>query len=238
MHFNHGQLRCLYKAFDLKSLLELMDEKLAFPTGHFCNGHPCKYRIHPEEVFLYTLWKVATWMTQVQIVDTYFGGDKNWWMHAYPWMLKYLNKRYNRVIGHQGLAHFIDDFPQIHCAIKDYIKCDHQRKLVDGTMTIVPGINFLPWDVFGSIDNSINHICTPFSGPRGDYEGAVWKAKYADAQQTFYTGFIKAHGLKVETILLPNAISTLYGPVSARRADTGVLAMSNLNKFLVQLQRD
>jgi hypothetical protein len=39
-------------------------------------------------------------------------------------------------------------------------------------MMIVPGINFIPWDVFGFIDDSIDRILTPFSGPRGDYEGA------------------------------------------------------------------
>jgi hypothetical protein len=54
----------------------------------------------------------------------------------------------------------------------------------------------MPWDVFAFIDDSIDHISTPFSGPRGDYEGAACWA----AQQAFYTGYIKAHGIKVETI--------------------------------------
>jgi hypothetical protein len=36
---------------------------------------------------------------------------------------------------------------------------------------------------------------------------------------------------------MPNGISTLFGPVSAQRADVGVLAMSNLNVFLVELQQ-
>jgi hypothetical protein len=71
-------------------------------------------------------------------------------------------------------------------------------------MTIIPDINFLRWDVFGFINNSIDHICTPFSGPRRGYEAAAQKTKYADSQQAFYTGYIKAHGLKVETIFLPN----------------------------------
>jgi hypothetical protein len=43
---------------------------------------------------------------------------------------------------------------------------DHLRELDDGTMTIVPGINFLPWDVFAFIDDSIDRISTPSSGPR------------------------------------------------------------------------
>jgi hypothetical protein len=32
-------------------------------------------------------------------------------------------------------------------------------------------------------------------------------------------------------------ISTLFGPVSARRADPGVLAISNLNSFLLMIQQ-
>jgi len=35
---------------------------------------------------------------------------------------------------------------------------------------------------------------------------------------------------------IPNRLSTLFGPVSARRADAGVLRMSNLNEFLVAVQ--
>jgi hypothetical protein len=175
-------------------------------------------------------------MLQVRIIDTYLGGNKNRWTYAYPWMLKYLNKRYANIIGHQGLARFVDDFPHFRRVIEMYVQCDHRRKLVGGTMAIVPGLNFMPWDMFGFIDNMIDKNSTPFSGPRGNYEGAAHKAEYADAQQAFYSGYVKNHGIKVETIFLPNGLSTLFGPVPAQRADAGVLAMSNLNEFLVQLQ--
>jgi hypothetical protein len=65
---------------------------------------------------------------------------------------------------------------------------------------IVPGFNFIPWDVFRFIDNRIDKILTPFSGPNGNYEDATRKAEYADAQQAFYFGYVKDHGIKVETI--------------------------------------
>jgi hypothetical protein len=76
-----------------------------------------------------------------------------------------------------------------------------------------------------------------FSGPHGDYEGAARRAQFADVQQAFYTGYIKGHGIKVETVFLTNGISTLFGPVSAWQADAGIAAMSNLNAFLVLIQR-
>jgi hypothetical protein len=180
--FNWSQLHRLYAAFDLEGLLELIQEKLSFPTGHAFYGTPCCYRIHPEEVLLFTLCRLATGMAQVRIVDTYLGGDKNRWTYVYPWMLKYLDERYANIIGHQGLARFGDDFPRFRGAIEMYVQHDHRRELVDGTMTIVPGLNFMPWDVFGFIDDTIDEILTPFSGPRGDYEGAARKSDYTDAQ--------------------------------------------------------
>ena len=43
----------------------------------------------------------------------------------------------------------------------------------------------------------------------------------------------KNHGIKVETVLLPNGISTVFGPVSARIHDVGgVMLMSELDDFL------
>ena len=36
---------------------------------------------------------------------------------------------------------------------------------------------------------------------------------------------------------MPNEICTLFGPVSAWRANAGVAAMSNLNAFLVKIQQ-
>jgi len=229
--FSHSQLRQLYAHFDLVALLDPFENKLPIFTGH------TSYRIHPEELFLFTLTKIATGMSNQMIVDVYFGGGYNRWSYGYPWMLRYIDERYRNIVGHQGLTRFVRDFPRFHTAIEGYVQRDHLRELLDGTMTIVPGINFLPWDVFAFIDDSIDSICTPFSGPRSDNEGAARRAEYADSQQAFYTAYIKGHGIKVETVFMPNGICTLFGPVSARRADAGVTAMSNLNAFLVEIQR-
>ena len=49
-------------------------------------------------------------------------------------------------------------------------------------------------------------------------------------------GIQKVHGIKVETIFLPNGISTVFGGVSCRRSDTGVEHMSGINSFLEYIQ--
>jgi hypothetical protein len=70
------------------------------------------------------------------------------------------------------------------------------------------------------------------SGLNGDYDGAPRKALGDVAQRAVYTGYKKCYGLKVETVLLPNGISTVFGPTLARIHDVGgVLLMSGLDAF-------
>jgi hypothetical protein len=70
-HFNQGQLCQLYAHFGLDALAEGMGTKITIFTGH------TYYRIHQEEVFLFTMTKLASGLSNHMIVDTYFGGDYN-----------------------------------------------------------------------------------------------------------------------------------------------------------------
>ncbi|KAL9189077.1 hypothetical protein ACHAXT_011567 [Thalassiosira profunda] len=236
-HFYHGQLRRLYTLFDLDGhLAALNEEKVPLYTGHYSGNTPCRYLIHPEELFLFTLCKIATGGTNQSIVDEYFGGDYARWSFGYRWMLRYLDDRYKDIIGHQGLSRFVGDFPRFHKAIERFVQRERVVERLDGSYDIIPGLEYLPWDIFGFIDDQDSQSCVPFSGPRGDYEGAARRVEYADAQQSVYSGYKKFHGLGMETVFLPNGISTVFGPVSCRRGDAAVLAMSNLNPFLCFIQ--
>ena len=75
-------------------------------------------------------------MTQVQIINPYFGGDKSRWSYAYPWMLKDLDERYSSIVGHEGLTRFVGDFLCFQHAIEEYTQRDHQRELVNGTRNL------------------------------------------------------------------------------------------------------
>jgi hypothetical protein len=56
-------------------------------------------------------------------------------------------------------------------------------------------------------------------------------------QRALYSGYLKVHGLKVLTVVFPNGIiAYLYGPVSARENDIGLLNLSWLNEHLMALQ--
>ena len=76
MHYYVGQLHRLYDLFDLEGFLRSIDEeKVPLYTGHMQNNTPTQYMIDPEELFLFTLTKVATGRTNQSIVDEWFGGD-------------------------------------------------------------------------------------------------------------------------------------------------------------------
>jgi len=134
-----------------------------------------------------------------------------------------------KIIRYQCLLQFLDNFPRFFSAIQ-------QRVMQEEISVAVEGLNFLPLDLFGLIDCLIDRICWPFSGPDGDYVGAPRKEQYACTQWEFYTSYKTCHGIKVETVLLPNGISTVYGPVSVGLHDTArVLNMSGLNQFWIHI---
>jgi hypothetical protein len=51
----------------------------------------------------------------------------------------------------------------------------------------VPGLEKLPYNIFGWIDDAIDRICVPFSGPDGNVIGAPQQVQYIDAQESLYS---------------------------------------------------
>jgi nuclease HARBI1 len=87
--------------------------------------------------------------------------------------------------------------------------------------------------IFGFIDNVILKTCRPGGA---DGEGAPRKDPLI--QRTWYSGWKKCHGLKFQTIDLPNGMNAnVYGPLSCRRNDLLLLGRSGLNEQLAGLQR-
>jgi len=226
--------------FGLSDLVDGDNGLIRKPTGAINKfGNPCCYKFHPEELFLYFMTRMKKGLPHTDMCNLIFGGSPKRWSVAWRWILFYLDNRYRDIIGHQGLLRFLDDFPRFFDSIQQRVMQDDIRHNIDGTTVEIEGLNFLPFDIFGFIDCSIDRICRPFSGPDGDYAGAPRKEQYARTQRAFYTGYKKCHGIKVETVLLPNGISTVFGPVSARLHDTAsVLNMSGLNQFLIHIQRN
>jgi hypothetical protein len=237
--FNKAQLKRIYRCFMLQSVADDTNGVIRVATGHTNQrGVQCCYVFDPEELFLYFMSRMKSGHEHTTMCDV-FGGSPKRWSYAWRWILKYLDIRYVNIIGHQGLLRYVDQFPDFYTAINEKVQQNRIAEINEhnGTCVYIPGLAFLPVDIFGFIDCSIDAIRRPGSGPNGDYEGAARRPGHDEVQRAFYTGYKKLHGIKVETVLLPNGISTVFGPVSARVDDVnGVLQMSQLNEFLIAIQ--
>ena len=231
--FTKQQLLRIYDCFGLAGRAAQQNGTIRVFTGY------AYHLFHPEELFLFMMTKCKTGYTNKRLCEYYFGGHQSRWSYGYPWILDYIDKRYANIVGHQGLSRFVNQFPKFYDAIRNKVGKVKTKHYNNQRARDTTGLSFLPFDIAFFIDCSIYRICRPFSGPAGDFIGAPRKERYYNAQRAFYTQYIKGHGVKVETILMPNGISTVFGPVSCRPNDVGgVLQMSGLDNFLFNLQRN
>lgn len=89
--------------------------------------------------------------------------------------------------------------------------------------------------VAGFIDNTMNATCRPGGGPARD--GADAPRNDPLIQRAWYNGWKKLHGMKYQTVDLPNGMNMhVWGPISVRHNDITSLRDSNLNDLLIALQ--
>jgi hypothetical protein len=91
------------------------------------------------------------------------------------------------------------------------------------------------FNVFGFIDNTMNATCRPGGGPMRDGVNAPRNDPLI--QRAFYNGWKKLHGIKWQTIDLPNGMNFhCYGPSSLRHNDLWQFRESDINTKLLNLQ--
>jgi hypothetical protein len=107
-------------------------------------SHKKCYCINQEELFLYSLTKIKTGMSQEAIIDKFFGGDYSRWLYGHCWFMYYLNNHYTCIIGHKGILRFLPLFGWFQDAIEHY--CQKDQKYVDhlGDIIWVPGLKEFP----------------------------------------------------------------------------------------------
>ena len=230
--FTHAQLHEIYNEFELHEAC--VDGHLRVHTGH--GNHA--YCFHPEEIFLFMLTKCRTGWSNLDLSDHIFGGTATRWSFGYPAILTHLDRRYRRTLSHEKLEDYVDQFPAFHHALESYFRRSTLRHLPDGCAQVRDGLHHLPFTLIGFVDCTIDRISVPYSGPAGDFVGAPRRSEYAIAQESVNTRYKKIHGIKMETVLLPNGISTVYGPCSERVNDIGLMRnLSGLDQFLFHIQQ-
>jgi hypothetical protein len=213
--FTNMQLRRIYRCYGLTDILvQTQLPYIQVPTRQRNQRNTvCYYNFDPEELFLFTHSKCRTGYNNKEMCINIFGGHEKRWSYGFPWMLLYLDNRYRNIVGHQGLLRYVDQFPYFHEAMEREMQRPKTHYDVHNNPVHTPGLLFNPFKMAMLVDRSHDGICVPFSGPAGDYEFAPRKAQYAITQRAFFSGYKHFHSIKVETVMLPNGISTLYASV-------------------------
>lgn len=87
------------------------------------------------------------------------------------------------------------------------------------------------------IDCTYIYSCRPGGGPRFPGVGSARNDNLI--QFTFYNGYKKGHGLKYQTVELPNGMAChVYGPKPLRKSDVEILQQSNIHNKWQELHAD
>ena len=85
------------------------------------------------------------------------------------------------------------------------------------------------------IDNTMNATCRPGGGPARDGRDAPRNDPLI--QRAWYSGWKKLHGMKYQTIDMPNGMNLhVWGPISVRHNDLTSLRDSDVNQKIVDMQ--
>lgn len=117
---------------------------------------------------------------------------------------------FNKISGKSFLYYWANQVDNFRSIIHQKVRispCEIERVL-EGELTRHHIINtpFETWRVFGIIDNTCIKTSRPGDGPENDTEHAQLRVGAHELQRAFYSGYMRAHGLKYQTLLLPNGM--------------------------------
>jgi hypothetical protein len=198
------------------------------------------YRFRPEEILIFVLRKLKNATSNSSLCGDVFGGDPRKWSHAMKWFYSRADLLIGNHVSLNLVERFRDDLPLFAEKLANLLRRGFQVENEDGTFEHVPGIDYSdpddPFRIFGFLDCSNFRSSTPATGPSGRYEGAARNPYSYVKQRSYYNGWKKIHGLKILSILLPNGLSLMHGPISVRRNDIDHAHLSGMNNYLLNLQ--
>jgi len=119
--------------------------------------------------------------------------------------------------------------------LADFAECIRVKLHEHYNCTFAPVNQDGGFRVFGFIDNTMNATCRPGGGPARD--GVDAPRNDPLIQRAWYNGWKKMHGMKWQTVDLPNGMNFhVWGPVSLRHNDMYTLHHSHINDLLTALQ--
>jgi hypothetical protein len=169
-------------------------------------------------------------VTKLQMSLHYFGGDPIRFSYSIQAIGKYLFTTFYHKISGNSMNQWISKIDDFRNTIWRKISAGGTMEINVTNETLVTlGIPFDSFRVFGFLDDTGFRTTAPGIGARRRL-GFV-----DDVQRALYSGYFAAHGVKVQAITLPNGLIGSIYVGSLRVSDSGLLNVSNLNGYLVDL---
>jgi hypothetical protein len=215
--FSDEQIPILFRFRSKNQLMRLLD---AFKIPDFLLSS--RHKFHREEWLLASLYRLhrPTTCSDPFFKDA-FGFDDVRISLCFNSFVQYITSNWGYlVLDH--IPFWLDKLPAMSEAIR--------QKLFRDDCPF--GEDFA---VFGFIDNTMNATCRPGGGPTRD--GAHAPRNDPLLQRAWYNGWKKLHGMKWQTVDLPNGMNFhVWGPVSVRHNDIYTFHESAINERIAQLQ--
>ena len=164
------------------------------------------YKTTGQEILMVSLVRLS-YPHRWEDVERIFFGIKRWKLQClFYWFLDYMVENWSYLILNNR-EFWTPLMPVMARAIEDKL----------GTL---PNPDYrlffpeeVPFTIFGFIDNTMHAMCRPGGG---SVTGGVQAERVSKlVQQAWWTGWKKLHGLKMQTVFLPNGMDfEVWGPVS------------------------
>jgi len=200
-----------------KEQIKRLYAALEFPAEFHFEG--CKFT--GEEILLAGLYRMAQ------------PRDSTGWAGTFGWLQSRASKAFKLYLNFmdQNWIYLINDNVNYWSPMFPTLAEGIRLKLNSEGCTFAEG-NFR---IIGFIDCTHMETCRPGSGPCR--KGKKSKRKHKLIQRAFYNGWKKAHGLKVQTVSLPNGMTFhCWGPCSLRHNDITTWHKSKMNDIMVNCQ--
>lgn len=228
--------------FEIQSLVEMLNcfglpESIYVDRGRR-DGK--RYKFHREELLIYTLMQITSGTPHNRLSKRIGQKCDSRMGRGYHWLIAYLDNRYDRLIGSNGIRVWLPYFPHFAEQIRQYVSKDYICQNPLGHFMIVQGVWFNPgtYNVAGFVDCKDYEFCTPHSGPAAPEPGAPRRPWWYEFQRAVFGGHHRTHAVKMITFMIPNGLyAAVWGPASARRGDSLLVHWSEIDNILFQMQR-
>ena len=180
------------------------------------------YKFTGQEVMLISLKKLSYPHRWKEVCEA-FPGRKRWACKAaFYWFLDFMIENWGYLILNNR------EYWVPHMAAQAQAILEKLRTLPreDWRIDFANALEEGGFNIFAFIDNTMIAMCRP-GGPTTDGESAPRVPKLV--QQSWWTGWKKLHGLKWQTVTMPNGMDfEIWGPCSVRHPDAYTLNKSTI----------